>query len=282
MVTAKIETIHPDEARELLNTCENYRKLKMSAAKKLARNIDEGQFLLNGESIVIDEDGNLKDGQHRLTAVVLSNKPITAVVVRGISRNTNLFDTGSNRSDQDYFRNCGWDNRHCNNSSTAALRYLAERAGHKNLTKPEVGKIGEALWEQLGDAYMYCSTGSENALMRKSACVAAMTTAMYSGVDNDLILRFCNIVNTGFSASNAQSAAIVYRNLLLSIKNIGGKAHNGRIERNDFYRVGLLALEDFINGNPRRNKYTTDNSKVNPREKAVSEMICQVLKGETA
>ena len=50
--------------------------------RKYSRDIDEDQWRVTHQCIAFDARNNLVDGQHRLSAVVLANKPIDAYVAR--------------------------------------------------------------------------------------------------------------------------------------------------------------------------------------------------------
>lgn len=95
----EIETITPEKAKEILEKSKgkNFRKKNVNDIKKLAREIKEGRWQLNGETIKFDEDGWLKDGQHRLHACIEANAPFRTAVVYGIDSDLNV-DAGKKRS----------------------------------------------------------------------------------------------------------------------------------------------------------------------------------------
>jgi hypothetical protein len=79
---AYIETITPSDAAEMLSRNTKSRAVSRSQVESLAHDIRHGQFLCNGETIIIGDDGTIVDGQHRLTACVQADQPITSYVVR--------------------------------------------------------------------------------------------------------------------------------------------------------------------------------------------------------
>ena len=81
-----VETITPEMAEQYLGFNHQHREIKSSKVDKLASAMIEGDWQLNGKTIVFDKDGKLLNGQHRLTAVVLSGQPLTTLVVRGIDK----------------------------------------------------------------------------------------------------------------------------------------------------------------------------------------------------
>ena len=87
-MTSQVETITPEMAEALIGASgavEN-RSVRGPAVTMLAGAIERGEWVLNGESIVIDEHGILLDGQHRLHAVVRAGVSIRTIVVRGVPR----------------------------------------------------------------------------------------------------------------------------------------------------------------------------------------------------
>lgn len=79
-------SVTPRMAKDWLSTnCEN-RTLSSDWVDKLARDMANGDFPNVGETIKFDQDGNLIDGQHRLSAVVQSGRQIEFIVVEGIDR----------------------------------------------------------------------------------------------------------------------------------------------------------------------------------------------------
>lgn len=81
-----IERITPAQAETYLALNTTNRKMRELHVDKLADDIAEGRWHINGSSIVFNGDGTLLDGQHRLAAIVKSGVPVEMVVVRGVSK----------------------------------------------------------------------------------------------------------------------------------------------------------------------------------------------------
>lgn len=85
-VEITVERITPAIAKRILDTQNmNNRHISMKDAYKYAKIMKEGRWKL-GEPIMFDEDGILRDGQHRLKAVIVANMPIEFVVEKGLDR----------------------------------------------------------------------------------------------------------------------------------------------------------------------------------------------------
>lgn len=83
--------IPPSEAQKILEDQGRNRPLSEWWASILAEDIASGEYEMNGEPLIFDESGVLLDGQHRLRACVIANKPLRTYVVFGVPRK--FFDT---------------------------------------------------------------------------------------------------------------------------------------------------------------------------------------------
>ena len=95
-----IEAITPELAqRYLALNSKQQRKLRKHKVAEYADDMRNGRWGLNGATIVIDEFGNLIDGQHRLSAVVESGTTQQFVVVRNVSEDSyETIDQGMKRT----------------------------------------------------------------------------------------------------------------------------------------------------------------------------------------
>jgi len=109
--SASVETITPELASEMLGKSIGNRSLKTRKIENLVRDIRSGNFVMNGESVIVSAEGLLMDGHHRLTACVRAGISIESVVVRGINRtNMKTLDVGSVRGIGDHLKIDGFLN----------------------------------------------------------------------------------------------------------------------------------------------------------------------------
>jgi hypothetical protein len=102
--SSRILTITPEIAKILLNFNVKNRLVRPSHVNFLVKEILNGNWVFTGDPIRFDNLGNLIDGQHRLNAIVKSNKPQEMLVQYGL--NSEVFtriDTGKKRSSSDVF-----------------------------------------------------------------------------------------------------------------------------------------------------------------------------------
>lgn len=98
-IIVNTETLEPEQCRQLLQWNTNNRKLNRRKVEEYKRDIVDGKWEVNGEAISIDINGQLLNGQHRLTAALEANIPFTTVVVRGLSPEViHTIDTGKKRT----------------------------------------------------------------------------------------------------------------------------------------------------------------------------------------
>jgi len=97
-------TITPEQAKKLLLNNETNRPKTLSVIKEYANDMREGKWELNGETIKLNSDGGLLDGQHRLEACILADTPFNTFIVQ--VKSDNAFDTidiGKKRTGADTF-----------------------------------------------------------------------------------------------------------------------------------------------------------------------------------
>jgi hypothetical protein len=84
-ITTEIVTVTPEKAVDwLANHNPRNRSVAKSAVSLYARQMQDGQWMLNGEAIQFDTNDDLLNGQHRLHAVVESGCNVDFLVVYGL------------------------------------------------------------------------------------------------------------------------------------------------------------------------------------------------------
>ena len=97
--TVKLETWSPKQAEEALGKSTVNRRLRDSKVLQYSRDMREDRWTSCPAPIAFDEEGNLIDGQHRLTAQVKTGTTRTWVVMRGLPVIVQqTIDTGAPRS----------------------------------------------------------------------------------------------------------------------------------------------------------------------------------------
>lgn len=137
-ITSSVETITPQRATLILEKNKGNRNISDVVVKRYARAMRDGRWKLNGESIVIDHEGSVLNGQHRLWAIIESGCTISVLVVRGVQRDSfATFDSGKLRTGSDALSAAGYINTTRISGIVAWIRSYHELAG--NLAKVNAG-----------------------------------------------------------------------------------------------------------------------------------------------
>jgi hypothetical protein len=95
-------TITPEVASQWLKANKHNRPVRRSHVDFLAREILSGNWQVNGQGIVISENEEVLDGQHRLLACIEAGMPFRTLVIYGISSKAfKTMDTGAVRTGSD-------------------------------------------------------------------------------------------------------------------------------------------------------------------------------------
>lgn len=149
MVQVTVENIKPQQAQDLLaNQVDKQRKLDTKRVGDFATMMRMGQFRLSNDAIVIVR-GLLGNGQHRLSAVVLSKLAAPFIVMRSTDDTVfDIMDCGKSRS---VGQALSHEMRHATNSGSVARLVLAyEREVITPSTVCQVGDISRC------DILAYC------------------------------------------------------------------------------------------------------------------------------
>lgn len=121
-MSATIQTISPKDAAVMLKSNVSNRPIDNRVVTSYAEAMMRGEWVLNGEAIIVSDDGVLLDGQHRLAACVKANIPMTAVVVQGIPRAAQAtIDRGKGRTPGNVLHLLGEQNA---NATAGALSFM--------------------------------------------------------------------------------------------------------------------------------------------------------------
>ncbi len=100
VITSSVETVTPEKAALwLANNCATNRKMSPGRIKTLVDVIKSGNWVLTHQGIAFSPDGELLDGQHRLSAIARAGVPVPLLVSRNVPADSfTAMDRGWNRS----------------------------------------------------------------------------------------------------------------------------------------------------------------------------------------
>lgn len=203
----KLESITPAKAIEYLkHNTDNYRKLSRAKYKQYAEDMRNGKWQSNGEPIIFGEDGILKDGQHRLAAIIDSKKTVQIAVVRGVDKNVDIFDVGMQRTTMQLARNKDID---VNQTIIATATIVLDGFNSKATKSRIIDYVSEHI-DELNRAYRLTAYGTKP-YSKKASCITAsyilLRTKTLPCYEIELFYRLFNsngMVNAdGYDASSA-------------------------------------------------------------------------------
>jgi hypothetical protein len=136
--------ITPETAREILRFQRN-RDLRKHIVKKFSKLIRTGRFGLTHQGIAFNTDGQMIDGQHRMTACVETGRPIFVLVAFNMPQESFLqVDRGANRSAGDDLKTMGLEaSTSEGNRFAAAARIVAAVDKGYDPTLSDTGSFAE-------------------------------------------------------------------------------------------------------------------------------------------
>jgi hypothetical protein len=188
------------------------RGIKKHQKQFLQRQMESDKFIYNGETIIVGDNFQILNGQHRLAACVASGKPIEVLIVFGVpSAAFTTLDQGARRSGSDLLTIEG--HRNCT-VLAACLRQI------HNYYKGAIGRAnapGPAGAEGRGDNSFTLELLSrypgaqESVVKMRSICITQPSVAcalhyLFSQVDSAEAEEFCDVVLNGFQHGMTYSA----------------------------------------------------------------------------
>jgi hypothetical protein len=172
-ITAEVELITPDMAREYLNKMAKNRKLRESTVNAYATDMEAGLWKENGESIIFNNLGELTDGQHRLASIVKSDTEQRLLVVRGVDPEVMpTIDVGRRRTVGDMLNIEGYANA----ALAASIGRLVLIYDLENFTAAAINSVSSP------QVYLYVDNHTEDVARAAHRCtqLAAHVPAMQS------------------------------------------------------------------------------------------------------
>ena len=249
-MTMAVETITPAKAREYLTkNIANSRKLSKSKAKQYADDMRSGRWELNGEPIVFDEHGILKNGQHRLAAILYSNKDIVMTVIRGVKDDVTIYDVGMQRTSVQIAKANGID---IPQQAIATAKIIINH--FRTVPKGIEAEYIEKNQGELSRAYRISCLGSGKPC-KKSSIVAAtylmLRTEKIRSYEAELFFKVFNSESTIGTDGYDVSPALVAKRMF----NERFQYKSGSMALREQLEILVLAMEDFRNGVHREKNY---------------------------
>lgn len=251
----RVQIITPEDARHLLANNTLNRNINDRTVSTIARDMKNGDWVLNGESIKISDTGRLLDGQHRLSACVRAGVPFETLVISGLPESAmDTVDAGRKRTAGDVLKMHGFIN---NNSLAAAAKTIMDYKQH-GIREVRTTATAYSNSEVLAfvEANPDVRVCTQKALQLHKATGGLMAPAtgaliyyMFMQVDEAAAARFFSMLQTGADLDEF-SPILKLRNYLIGIRA-------SKINRTTAsYRTIILAMKCW-------NKWRTNQPVVN-------------------
>lgn len=244
-LTLKWELISPAKAEAYLSlNFDRNRSVRKNWVAYLANQMANGQFKATHQGIAFDEQGFLIDGQHRLSAIVVSGTSQWMMVARNAPRDSVLgMDIHARRDASDRIR-VAFDGLNPTKSRVAIARAML--AGNKT-AGPQNRVDGDALAEFLvrhADALDFAAPVSTARATTASPLRAAIARAWYH-VDRDRLKEFVDVIDNGLANGPEDSAAVRLRDIVLRGGYTGSSSN-----RAELFRKTCYAIQAFVGRTP--------------------------------
>lgn len=217
MIMFTLETLSPAVARAYLAKNTNNRAITKERVLALARDMKSGAFIVTHQCIAFNANGELIDGQHRLSAIVESNITVQMYVARYDRLETAMalpFDNGLTRKHYDILS----VNRREAELASAVLRI---KGGAKTFTPADIQACIEKHRQKFNSVLACTSNTAKN---RSSAgAKAAIVLLMHKYVESadEILEQYRRFVNFDLDGMWTSVAACVR-----AMENLNGSGGN--------------------------------------------------------
>lgn len=211
--TTTFENISPELAAKYLATnSDHQRNVTHSHVVHLSQQMEKGQWQMNGESIIFDDQGRLIDGQHRLLAIIMSGMTLIFLVVRGVASNSfHSIDRGKIRSNGNIFAIDGVPNYNIVASATAGVinyrRAIVGKSGKAGSLNSWIRASTEDMIQEYRnhpDTYQFAARISMNCRKKLPPAVTSTVAALSvidAGHNTEFVAHFWSLVESGIGLS---------------------------------------------------------------------------------
>ena len=245
-----VVNVSPVLAEYLLSTSPGNRSIKPKRVQMYANDIKKGNWKLNGEPIIIDSQGRLRDGHHRLEAVILANAVVQMFFIIGVQdEDATIADLGVNRSYSDILKLMGMSSSSSAKNIVSMVRtHFREQFSKDNISVSDVYDFiqrNENLIQKT--YYLQASNGSK--YVGKASILYGIFCALACGVPERTISNMLFTVCSGLYDSTDEVSAIKLRDY------INTHVINTVADRQQLIYVTEKAISDYASKTQRLKPY---------------------------
>lgn len=243
----KLVRITPAMAKMYLQKNKINRKISLRRVDEYARDIETGNWKLTHQGIAFYTNGNIADGQHRLMAIVKTNKPVSCLVTTGLPLSVSIgIDVMRTRSASDVIAIKG-DSPWIRNRHVSMIKLIASPI---RLTPSTTEDWLHKMKESAIFSVTNLCTNKKRIVI--AATHAAVAMAHYHKVDSEKLARFCEVLMSGMMENNNEQIIIRLRDDLLSSEA------NGEVASKEKMRKTQRAIQIYVNGEKVKKLHTPD------------------------
>lgn len=243
-VRVRLLQLTPTQANELLEKNDGNRRISQSVVDKYARDIREGNWRMNGQTIKIGVTGRLLDGQHRCAAVLKAERPIQTLIVENLQDSVfDTFDLGQNRGLAEILKERGEQNT---STLAAAIRQIwLFSTGHiqHRVVAPTNSEMLELLEKHPGIRRSVSIAHRIRDVIPTS--VGCALHYIFSTINRGKAQHFFDSLGTGADLSS-ESPILKLRNLLLRNRNSNRRS----LSVSETYAITIKSWNAFVTGAP--------------------------------
>lgn len=233
----------PEMAAGYLASNKRNRPLRKARVERYARDMSEGRWQMNGETIIVSDEGNLLNGQHRLEAVVKAGVPVWMMLTSGVSEAAfSTMDAGLTRTAGDVLGMKGILNF---NQVAAVARICLNYKDGVSISTPRTNLEIEEAIETHPEIEAYVSSHNKiYNLTHSSLVIAICYLAQRFGTDTEnSVDDFVRGVSTGVNLDEFD-ARLTYRNKIIAMT----ADKQRRPEQTVVWYFTQRALTHYLNG----------------------------------
>jgi|WetSurMetagenome_2_1015567.scaffolds.fasta_scaffold102778_2 hypothetical protein len=214
-----IVTITPQMAQMMLESNTANRKLDDRIVAQYARDMSNGSWKINGETIKFSSTGKLLDGQHRLHASVRSGHDLVTMMVEGLEDDTfTTIDVGKKRTAGQILSIAGYANTARLASVVRYINIVERKILRPTLGGSAIGMTSQQIMEWI-EAHTFVIEAIKEGEKLGKICSKAVASAAYYLMylrDPELAHRYFVGLFTGENLK-AGEPALVVRNRLIGL-----------------------------------------------------------------
>lgn len=259
-VTTEKILVTPAMAQDWLSRNVGNRGINQSRVDLFVRLIRDGKFHLTHQGVAFYADGDLADGQTRLSAIVKAGLSVLMFVTHGLQRSAiHAIDGGRPRSLHDvcHFLGVGLSKNH-----VAVCRVLWQQYDlqcRDNASTWNCNSVDSDSFAKFAIAASEAISFSIPAWKKKGlthACYVASVASAWFTQDRDRLNRFKQLICDGVGAERHETAAITLRDFLLTSPLLNG----GNKARQEIFVRSCTALRAFLEARPLSKLYARRES----------------------